>query len=360
MGPKRIHIDDGVSIYQRHLKWWIDVRRNGTRKQWSLRTENQTRAKILAREFSADILSGRWNVALAGSTTFERAVAVYRDEYESLHHASKTREYTRSLFGRIRGFLITRHRVSPTLDQVTREDIEAYKSYRIQQKSMKGTTYSPASVNRDLNELGALWNWARGKGLTRLNPVKGVKRLRLVKRIKSTLRSEELLDLIPHLSLTMQDLVRLIVNTGLRFGEASHLRSGDVDLPGRELIVRSRPDYLIKDREERPIMLNDDALQVLRKRVLSGGSRDALIFPTKSGTVISSRNALRDLKKAGGKIGRPDVNWYLLRHTFATVNAIAIPQLALQKMMGHGDPRTTATYYVHELKVLPTSPMRKS
>ena len=126
MKSTRVHVEQGVSIYRRFRVWWIDVRRNGERKRWNLHTEARDHALVVARELAAEILSGRWNIAVAGVTTFERAVTLYQTEYEPLHHAPKTIKLTKALFVRFGEFVRNRHGGHVTLDQVRREDLEAY------------------------------------------------------------------------------------------------------------------------------------------------------------------------------------------------------------------------------------------
>ena len=71
MRPKRVHIDQGISVYRRHQVWWIDVTQGGCRRRWNLHTRSRDHAQSIGRQLAGEIVSKRWNVALAGSTTLE-------------------------------------------------------------------------------------------------------------------------------------------------------------------------------------------------------------------------------------------------------------------------------------------------
>ncbi len=121
---------------------------------------------------------------------------------------------------------------------------------------------------------------------------------------------------------------------------------GVILLESRLLMVQSRPDYLIKDREEREIPLVAPALEVVRRAMLAAGPK-GLLFPTSSASTISNRNALRHLYLACRRVGIRRVSWYLLRHTFASVQARVLTPAELKTVMGHADIRTADKYYVH-------------
>ena len=62
----RIYVDQGVAIFRRNRKWWIDIFAKGQRRRREpLGTENRDHALALARELAGEIVSRRWNIALA-------------------------------------------------------------------------------------------------------------------------------------------------------------------------------------------------------------------------------------------------------------------------------------------------------
>jgi integrase len=212
-------------------------------------------------------------------------------------------------------------------------------------------------VNREIRELRTLWNWARSMGLTRSNPVEGVKPLRVVFRLRRTLIPDECRLLVSTLPPLLADLLVLIGGTGVRLGEGTHLWTADVLLDERAIELRSRPDYKLKDREERKISnLSDPVMDVLRRRMLAAGGRVGPLFVTRHGKLIRHRNALRDIKAAAAKAGLKnprEVNWQMLRRSFASYNAQFMSEWGLQSLLGHSNPKTTSRHYVHGVTVTP-------
>jgi integrase len=352
-----MHVDQGVSIFRRGRIWWLDTCTEGVRKQESLKTTNRDHAWTIAKERAAELASGQWNVALATATTFDRAVERFQKEYESKHHCEGTIKFTARVFRRVGRYLRLRHRGPVPLDRIRREDVEAYQGRRSTKRSYRGTRISPASVNREFRELSTLWGWIRSMGLTRKNPFEGVKALKVIRRLKRTLGSEECGLLVRELNDLLADIAIVIGGTGMRFGEASHLRAEDALVDEHKVQIKSRPDYQIKDREEREISnLPEPVLEVLRRRKIAAGPPEALLFPNKLGIPVSKRNALRDLKTAAKKAGLKnpkEVSWQMLRRSFATFNAAFMTTLALQSILGHSSPVTTAKGYVHGVDATP-------
>jgi integrase len=332
---------------RRRGRWFhLDISEGGKRYRKPLHTDDRKKAEIIRNDFESAILAGEWNVAVAIDTTLARGIERFQKEYEPLHHAPSTQKYTAALFERFKAFMAKTKAADSTVDSIRKDDIEAYQLKRSKEISTRKKEISASTVNRDVRELSTIFKWAQSLGMTRRNPCKGVKPLRGVKRKVQPLSKSETTHLIESLSGLWADVARLILNTGLRLGEALHLRREDIHLERQILSVRSRPDYLIKDREERDIPLVAPALEICRRRVLAA-SKSGLLFRTSEGEVIDNRNARRCIY-AGCKRARiRRVNWYLLRHTFATVQSKVLTPAELKTVMGHADIRTADKYYVH-------------
>jgi integrase len=252
----RIPIEKGASLYQRadNKVWWLDLAVDGDRIRKSLKTADRAKALLIARELVTAALAGRWNVRFASEVTLEKGLELFNEEYEKLHHSESTQTYTRLLFARFGDFMAERHPGKTIkLDAVRRDDIVAFQIARAATVTVRKTPISAATVNRDVRELQTIFNWACDKGIVRMNPCRGVKALKGIKRVKKPLTSEEIKKLVARLLDVLADLAKLILNTGLRLGEAVHLRGEDIDLATKLLLVRSRPEYPIKDREEREV-----------------------------------------------------------------------------------------------------------
>jgi integrase len=351
---ERFSVAPGVTIYRRYRRWWVDLRREGNRIQRNLRTEDYQEAVRRAIDFAKDIASPVTNVV-----TWRQAVEAYFVEYSPLHHAEKTRRLSRAVLGMFGKFVGEEWGIDDfAVDRVEPEHIEKYQRRRI------GDNVSSATVNAHVRHLRAFLRWCRRKGWIPDDPTREVKMLRVIKRDKGkVLSQEEIKRILDYLDrqedVLYSDLVRLIANTGLRLGEALYLRSEDVDLEGRRLHVRNREDHLLKDREDRVVPLNDVALAVLHRRKLLAGSHPrALLFPSRAETPLDDRNVGHGFKKRAREAGVPDANWYALRHTFATRLAESVPEMVLAALMGHSDPKTSRKFYVHNTKMnLPPPPV---
>ena len=77
----------------------------------------------------------------------------------------------------------------------------------------------------------------------------------------------------------------------------------------------------------------------------TGPDPEALVFTTRAGLPVRGGERSRVLRAARAKIDRPDMTWHHLRHTGATLAAIAgATQAELQARIGHSSTRAAAIY----------------
>ncbi len=184
-----------------------------------------------------------------------------------------------------------------------------------------------------------------------------------------------LLDKVPAF---YQPLVLTLVATGLRWGEATALTAGDVDLTARPATIRvtkawkrdaDRRWYVgppKTKRARRTVSLPDDLVDVLLPLV-AGKAPDALLFTNTVGSQLSSSrfwtttwtpalDAACSPRQADGKpdadaprlTKRPRV--HDLRHTHASwMIAAGTDLFVLQRRLGHESITTTTETYAHLL-----------
>lgn len=136
----------------------------------------------------------------------------------------------------------------------------------------------------------------------------------------------------------MRALVLLAINTGLRKGELYNLKWEDVDLGRRVLAVRGKT---AKSRRLRHVPLS-----AVAHTLLSGLDRvegNPYVFRGRRG------KRLVNIDKAFGRLlakaGIEDASFHCLRHTFASrLVGKGVPLYAVQKLLGHSDPKLTARY----------------
>ncbi len=348
MTRQHFHVDRGVVLWREGAgSWYLDICQDGARTRRSLRTRNKDHAIQIAKEHAAQVHSGRWNVRLAAGMLLSTAIKQFSEEYESIHHAPSTRAYTRMVFIRLVAFMQHRNPGrEPHIDAIRTDDMLAFQRELADRNTCDGTKVSASTVNRHLREVATLMSWAVRKGAVRINPCDEVRALRGIKRIRQPLTRDEIERLHSHLSDRLADLVTVILAAGLRLGEATHLRSEDVDGAGARVVVRSRTDYAIKDREEREVPVEDPAGRAVlaRRRLAAAGG---LLFANSQGHVPDGRDLLRALHRAAREAGIRRVDFYLLRHTYATEMAKLLMPYELAARMGHSDVRTANRFYVH-------------
>lgn len=137
-------------------------------------------------------------------------------------------------------------------DDITAADVELYRKRRLQE-------VKPATANREVAFLKAVFNQAVRDGRAESNPVSKVKMLKENNSRVRFLSEEEEQALRAGMSPDGFLLVEFAIHTGLRQAEQFNLRWEDVDLRNEVLTVPRS-----KHGEKRHVPLNDTALRLLR------------------------------------------------------------------------------------------------
>lgn len=143
----------------------------------------------------------------------------------------------------------------------------------------------------------------------------------------------------PHRNLC---LVRLMLEAGLRVGEAVALRPEHLDLETCRIIVREG-----KGAKDRVLWISDD-LRDLIADWLERRPESEWLFPTRKGTQVQTRYVRAMVKRTArrAKVQEAErVSPHTLRHTFATDLYAETTNLRLvQKALGHASIQTTQIY----------------
>ena len=160
-------------------------------------------------------------------------------------------------------------------------------------------------------------------------------------------------------------LWRVMLETGLRIGEAAALRWDHVDLEGRRIHIRASYRRALSGpivsppktkRGRRTIPLNDAALAALRAQRQHVRAMEAratvwttndLVFPNRLGRPLRQDKTLQEFKQVqlGAGIAQPR-RLHDLRHTFATLlYARDVNPRAVQELLGHSRIEMTMDLY---------------
>jgi len=249
-----------------------------------------------------------------------------------------------------RSWLVDINGREPSLENIATIDVSAYRQYMINTKGMKAS-----SVNRRIQAVKNMFLWAYEHGLVKENPAANVHFMKTaVRYLPKALQKKELHALSrvagqsSHgLAKRNYALIQLLVQTGLRMGEAAMLKIADITVRDRSGAVRVRD---AKGHKEREVPLNAAARRAITAYLNTRSSLDPddFLFLSKRNQPASVRT-LQDIiarlvRKA--RIKRIQVSAHTLRHTFAINYLKAHPGklVELADMLGHESLDTVAIY----------------
>lgn len=218
----------------------------------------------------------------------------------------------------------------------------------------------PASTRNDaLAVLSRLLEGAARAGIIAANPARLARRPREDRVLSARSRAltlaeaNTLLDLVP--SGPYRDYLTGLVFTGMRAGEASALRVGDVDLAHGLIYVRRSfspagggrvQEQSPKSHKERTVPIPAALRPTIARRV-KGRGRNDLVFTGPNGGRMSTSNVRRAVawETLRSLLDRPDLRIHDLRHTFATLLLDAgVAVNDVKEVLGHSSIQVTEKY----------------
>ena len=295
----------------------------------------------LAREVESKI-----KVELAEGSYFDRRKSVPTlDEvwqrYLEVYRAARGKEKGMSWYQAI---LKERFGDKP-LDKISVMDVQRLVVDMRKTINVRAVPYCAKSIKNVVELLSRLFNFAIKQDLWHGdNPCKKVKLPKVNNEVTNALDTEQINNLLKVLDgypdREVANLIKLLLFTGIRRGEAFKLTWGDVDLDNGWLYLRQP-----KGGKDEAIPLNSMALQVLKDQLAYKREVTNLVFPSRKNTMRTS------IKSVWPKIRRmanlPD-NFRLhdLRHTYATILASSgqVDLYTLQRLLTHKSSIVTQRY----------------
>ena len=321
-----------MGLYRRGKFFWFRIMQNGKRIQVSTKTDIKKLAERIYAKALTEIQEGKW---------FEGVKAKSIIISELMERYCRDRLKAKSSNTVMRDRTLRRHMEknfgSYSLAEVTSEMLSAYRQRRYDEGK------SIATVNRELAFLRNAYNVAkRHYRWCSQNPVSDIKLDRENNQRDKWLTVEQEARVLSTLSGRYQDIVRLVINTGLRQDEALSLPQSQVDLFRKTIMVKGKGNKI------RTIPLNQIAFDILKERLKTRHINSDLVFPSSMGTKIQKQRLLIAFKKAVKQAGIVDFTFHDLRHTFATRLAQAgVDLYAISKLLGHSEISTTQRYAHH-------------
>jgi integrase len=341
-----------MRLYKRGSIYWFELIYEGQRIQKSTRVKNRRDADDIAAAFRTALAKGDVGITERKTApTFSVAMKAFLDWSKTEHkaHPRTATRYKTSSAALKRFF-----RETP-LDRISADDVERFKTSRASEKgSRTGRKLRPATVNRELACLKALFNHAIKAELVLRNPVSKVKFLAEQNAQNRVVSFAEMKAYLALATPTLQDVATLIFETGMRPEEVYTIRRAHVDLASGWLQVPHGKTAAARRR----IKLTAPALRVLSARLQDdGGSIHVFPCETDADRPIPKVNnahdrALRDSRVAPFRL-------YDLRHTWATRAAEAgIDPVTLAAMLGHSRIQMVMRY-AHPTQAHQSSAMDK-
>jgi integrase len=332
-------------------RWRVILYNPATHKQeWHTVRGSEAAAKAFQREQETRVTKGTY-IAKAERRTFAEVAEMFMAERAARNRRSGTVTGYRSVLKRYLVPEFGPHEVGT----IRRQDIAEH----FTRMREEGATVQ--TVNRALRTLKAVLFFALERELiernvcSRFRPFEGGKDEPHVRR--GAFSEEELRALLaapaePRARL----LVKLLVLTGLRPGEAYALEWGDLDLEAGCLHVRRSWDgkrfNAPKTRAgERTVPLDGRLVEDLRTEQRTGDGT-GLVFGTRSGKALSASNVRRDIwLPLLAKAGLPYRDLYSLRATFATLaRASGEAAFNVSRTMGHSRSLLVDQVYARTLQ----------
>jgi integrase len=231
---------------------------------------------------------------------------------------------------------LVRHLAMRRAFSLTLKDIDAYRTRRLSESTLRGTQPASATLDREVELLKRILNYAVACGTLPNNPVANAKLLRKPNVRRVVLDEAAFQRLLEASEESLKPILLVAFDTGMRQREILDLRWEQVDL--RQGVVRLAPQDT-KGEESRLVVLTKRVRTVLEE--LPRGLPSTPVFRNPR-----TGEAWQDIRKAfhrAGKAAGLDEVWFHdLRRSFVTrARRLGVPESVVMRMSGH---RTRAVF----------------
>src|SRR5580692_2976005 len=260
-----------MSIFKRGRIYWYHFLHDGQHVQRSTKQGNPRVARQIEAAFRTALAKGEVGITerkkAPGFKTAMRAFLAWSEKQHE-HHPATFRRYL------VSSAALLRHFWDQQLDRITPEDVERFKASRSTAKGQRtNRRIMPATVNRELACLKALFNHAIKSDLLVPNPVSRVGFLPEQNEQTRVLSFEEQARYLAAATPMLRDIASLMLETGMRPEEVYRIRPENVSLAGGFLFN----PYGKTKAARRRVPLTMAARHVLTRR--TSGLKTPFLFP---------------------------------------------------------------------------------
>ncbi len=327
-----------MAVFKRGDVYWYEFVYGGRRYRKSTNVRNQRVGGDIERAFRTALAKGDVGITERKPVPGFRASMSDFLKWSKEEHVAHPRTHVRYKTSSVA--LLNFFGDTP-LDKITPEEVEKFKitrgsdfkTVRAKKKGVRVKTKKrlrPATVNRELACLKALFSFFIKADLVVKNPVSRVKFLAEDNQQTRVLSPTEERDYFANASPVLRDVARLILEMGMRPEEVYTIRSENVDLARKTLFV---PQGKTK-AARRLLNLTSGALAILTRRMT--GLKTPYLFPCEKDSTrpVPKVNYAHDRAVKDSMIA--PLRLYDLRHTWATRAAMSgIDLVTLAAMLGH-------------------------
>ena len=222
-----------------------------------------------------------------------------------------------------------------------------------------------ATINKRIAVLSRLYTYMIGELYCTTNTARTIPRSNGNVKDKRIVDQGEAITLLKYTNSHKNDsklsfrnhlMVAILLSNGLRCSELEYLRIQDVNLEtGETILTRWTEEGGVKFSKTRIVYLNNKILEDLNYYIdnYRPTSKDGdILFLSKTGRKISSRDILRIINKVSTNAGLDKINTHALRacHSSVMINGSSENLDVVRKELGHSSSTTTLNHYFNSDK----------
>lgn len=222
-----------------------------------------------------------------------------------------------------------------------------------------------ATINKRIAVLSRLYTYMIGELYCTTNTARTIPRSNGNVKDKRIVDQGEAITLLKYTNSHKNDsklsfrnhlMVAILLSNGLRCSELEYLRIQDVNLEtGETILTRWTEEGGVKFSKTRIVYLNNKILEDLNYYIDNYRpiSKDGdILFLSKTGRKISSRDILRIINKVSTNAGLDKINTHALRacHSSVMINGSSENLDVVRKELGHSSSTTTLNHYFNSDK----------